>query len=587
MATINRQYGRRGATNTNNAKIVSSDSGVPLSPSSTGSTLAPPRRYVLDVPTSRARRTRHSSTNQVVDANNEIYAHRLGSDGTITNSNAITTDIYTNNGEQLPRSGSKEYYYRDGGIEYSTSTSNRYLEDSTIKQMIQSNPTYQITAAEDAEVQALTAKATPDVKNYPINVDPNPELVVRPNTQRLTYTQDIAVRYLKPNTPPPPGPIIIREIRAPAPPAAPPMVLRQRPPPPRTPSPIIIREKPPARPKSVPTTIIRKIIQPPPPPPRKLIIERLPNLPPKPRPVIIERWLPYHKQKRQVIHEKAKPLEPTARIKNTIIEWRTPEVEVVKHVKQLGITEADPQRYYTQHGDKLYATEFVQRKLTELGLQEELALMQEQQLSAAKEETAIEQADDYSVRQILNGYNQSSLSRQTYGGSTTARLVRSSSQSDIVNEYGDQQQVMYEYTPDSSGSVVYETNNYTTDGITSNAPVLTEEMLVRSHTNSGGKFPTHLLTKLGSQVYDMPSDQVELENDGRRITKMTTRTRYYTVTQGEGGYESTADETSEASPRYTEEKYVQIKASDLQDVLANYDVYSNQGAKLEGEQINY
>ncbi|CAF4937416.1 unnamed protein product, partial [Rotaria magnacalcarata] len=68
----------------------------------------------------------------------------------------------------------------------------------------------------------------------------------------------------------------------------------------------------------------------------------------------------------------------------------------------------------------------------------------------------------------------------------------------------------------------------------------------------------------------MPSDQVELENDGRRITKMTTRTRYYTVTQGEGGYESTADETSEASPRYTEEKYVQIKASDLQDVLANY-----------------
>ncbi len=43
------------------------------------------------------------------------------------------------------------------------------------------------------------------MKNYPINVDANPELVVRPNTQRLTYKQDIAVRYLKPNTPPPPG----------------------------------------------------------------------------------------------------------------------------------------------------------------------------------------------------------------------------------------------------------------------------------------------------------------------------------------------------------------------------------------------
>lgn len=145
-----------------------------------------------------------------------------------------------------------------------------------------------------------------------------------------------------------------------------------------------------------------ELIPPPPPPPRKLIIERLPILPPKPRPVIIERWLPYHKQKRQVIHEKAKPLEPRSPIKNTIIEWRPPEVEVVKQVKKLGVQQADPQRYYTQHGDKLYATEFVQRKLTELGLQEELALMQEQQRSISQEETAMEQADEANVRQIMN-----------------------------------------------------------------------------------------------------------------------------------------------------------------------------------------
>ena len=119
--------------------------------------------------------------------------------------------------------------------------------------------------------------------------------------------------------------------------------------------------------------------------------------------MIIERWLPYHRQKRQVVHEKAKPLEPRSRIKNTIIEWRPPEVEVVKHVKKLGVQQADPQRYYTQYGDKLYATEFVQRKLTELGLQEELALMQEQQTSVAREDVALEQADQYNVRQILNG----------------------------------------------------------------------------------------------------------------------------------------------------------------------------------------
>ena len=97
-----------------------------------------------------------------------------------------------------------------------------------------------------------------------------------------------------------------------------------------------------------------------------------------------------------------------ARVKNTIIEWHPPEVEVVKHVKKLGVAQADPQRYYTQHGDRLYATEYVQRKLTELGLQEELALMQEQQVSASREDTAMEQADQYNVQQILNRSDNSS-----------------------------------------------------------------------------------------------------------------------------------------------------------------------------------
>ena len=107
-------------------------------------------------------------------------------------------------------------------------------------------------------------------------------------------------------------------------------------------------------------------------------------------------------------------------------------------------------------------------------------------------------------------------------------------------------------------------------------------MLLQSHANNGGKFPTHLLTRLGSQVYDIPSDQVDYAANSRRVT--TTATRYYTVNQGETGYESTGDETA---PQLSDEKYVQIKASDLKDVLANYDVYTNSGEKLEGEQITF
>ena len=117
----------------------------------------------------------------------------------------MRSGVVTYADEQLSRSPSREYYYRDSGNE-STATITRYGEDTSIKQLIQSGISFAGNPAlEDQEIQAITAKATPDVKDYPINIDHNPELVVRPNTQRLTYKQDIAVRYLKPATPPPPG----------------------------------------------------------------------------------------------------------------------------------------------------------------------------------------------------------------------------------------------------------------------------------------------------------------------------------------------------------------------------------------------
>jgi hypothetical protein len=199
MATSTRQYGRRGA---NTINTVSSDSGVALSPSSTASTSTPPRRYVLDVPTGRTNRT---STSRITDEYDAANIRRSGENGTVSYSTVLTTNINNDNNERLSRSGSRDYYYRDGGIDLSSSATNRYLEDSSARHLIESGTTYTNTAIEDQEVQALTAQATPEVRNYPINVDPNPELIVRPNTQRLTYTQDIAVRYLKPNTPPPPG----------------------------------------------------------------------------------------------------------------------------------------------------------------------------------------------------------------------------------------------------------------------------------------------------------------------------------------------------------------------------------------------
>lgn len=152
----------------------------------------------------------------------------------------------------------------------------------------------------------------------------------------------------------------------------------------------------------------------------------------------------------------------------------------------------------------------------------------------------------------------------------------------MTDEYGEQ--ILYDRSPNNSASVVYERNTYV-DGTTTEGPVLTEEMLVRANANNGGKFPTRLLTQLGSQIYEIPADQVDMSNVSRRTA--TSVTRYYNVNQGEVGYEATGDETGEGTETFGEEKYVRIKASDLKDVLANFDVYSSTGEKLEGEQLNF
>lgn len=48
---------------------------------------------------------------------------------------------------------------------------------------------------------------------YKINFDPNPQIIRKQAGDAVTYKQEVAVRYLRPPTPPPPGPLIIKEVR--------------------------------------------------------------------------------------------------------------------------------------------------------------------------------------------------------------------------------------------------------------------------------------------------------------------------------------------------------------------------------------
>jgi hypothetical protein len=137
-----------------------------------------------------------------------------------------------------------------------------------------------------------------------LNDDKDPIIIKKENNEQIMYKQNVFIRWLQPPTPPPPAPIIIREVQEPAKEPAP-LVIYKQAPRPITPPPLVIRERPPT-PIETPMEplIIEKRISVPD-KPRKIIIEHLPAPPPKPRDIILEKWLPKDPPPRSVIYQKS------------------------------------------------------------------------------------------------------------------------------------------------------------------------------------------------------------------------------------------------------------------------------------------
>ncbi len=206
------------------------------------------------------------------------------------------------------------------------------------------------------------------LKSYNLNVDQNPRIIQKKPDYNIEYTQEVAIRYLRPSTPPAPGHIFITKQPDSVTSPAPPIIIRQQPPRPSTPKPYIVREHPPIPPKPlrpVHITIPGKRV---PPPPRKIVIERLPSMPAKPPKVIIERWLPYKAQKRRVIYKKL-PVSETAVVtnpRNVIIQWETPKLIVKQEVKYLGEVRADPNDYIRRFGPTLKDSREISRVIRDI-----------------------------------------------------------------------------------------------------------------------------------------------------------------------------------------------------------------------------
>ncbi len=203
-----------------------------------------------------------------------------------------------------------------------------------------------------SEVQAWRGDIS--ISEYRIHEDANPQVITKKVEQVIEYVQELAIRYLRPPTPPAPGEIVITQEQNIVTGPAPPLIIRQTAARPLTPEPLVIREAPPQAPAPVGAKRITISGKRNPPPPRKVIIERLAPLPSKPQNVIIERWLPYSEVKRRVIFNRAVETKvEVATPRNVIVQWEAPSVNVRKEIKYLGVIKANPAEYVQRYGSSL------------------------------------------------------------------------------------------------------------------------------------------------------------------------------------------------------------------------------------------
>lgn len=103
---------------------------------------------------------------------------------------------------------------------------------------------------------AVDWKNSIPLAEYTLNEDNKPKIIKKKTSTNLEYIQDIAIRNLRPPTPPLPGDIVITMEPNSLTPPAPPIIIRQQPARPSTPEPLILREAPPKPPAPVGRKVI-------------------------------------------------------------------------------------------------------------------------------------------------------------------------------------------------------------------------------------------------------------------------------------------------------------------------------------------
>ncbi|CAF1044833.1 unnamed protein product [Rotaria sordida] len=193
--------------------------------------------------------------------------------------------------------------------------------------------------------------------------DPNPKIIRQPLKQR------VLVRYLQLPSLPPPGPLIIKEVRPPPPP---PLVIREHASTLRQQPPLILRERPPTLPKRIPSERITRHLPAMPTPPRSVIIERYPSLAEIPRDIIIERWIPYGPQRqneRRTVVERAPPAIEYPPPQNTIVIYGM----YALRRKKLRRNPENPADYIARYGGSLLDSATLVQMARNAGVHEDIS----------------------------------------------------------------------------------------------------------------------------------------------------------------------------------------------------------------------
>ncbi|CAF3005650.1 unnamed protein product [Rotaria sp. Silwood2] len=263
-------------------------------------------------------------------------------------------NINTINGPPIIFSSTDEFNRAVNEISSSTMFPSTSIKTSSISEY--SNITLNDCTNHEAEINLMENQQISLVNTKDNEAPTPPPIIIRktvPNNT-ITYQQNVSVRYLQPPTPPPHGPIIIREVCPAPPPPEPPVKIRQVPPPAITPPPLVIRTRPPPAPRRLSPTVIEKILPPPPRPPPRMIVERFAACPPKPADVIIERWLPYKRtDRRQIFYQRVPATNIRQKEPNILIIHERPQARIHKEFINGGVVQADPQSYLQRYAAEL------------------------------------------------------------------------------------------------------------------------------------------------------------------------------------------------------------------------------------------